>query len=248
VNQYDSFGYAPIHIAILCAEQLARKRRRSKAVEMASDQEKKKVGYSQASPKVTKLASTDFDLASATTVSDSVSKRMEMSKRESMMEESTNAIEQKLNAAREPLEMADFGMLTLILAAGADVDKSRRIITTNEVVASPLFEAVVMGESELVRNVFACFVFCRYLAYRFFSIYLTFPFLSKHPILFFFLTSQKVRCLLEYGANPNKLGRSRDRSYPEPPLHVAARRECEVQVYSSPVHIYTHMVLYFKKE
>lgn len=177
VNQYDSFGYAPIHIAILCAEQLARKRRRSKAALIANVEEKKRIGLSVGSPKVKKLGSTDFDLASASSVSESIGKKLEMSKRESMIEEETQAIEMKLKEEADPLEMADFGLLTLILSAGADVDKSRKIIATGEVVASPLFEAVVQGEAELVyTNMFYCIVILPS-----FSFFLFFKFPNDSP-------------------------------------------------------------------
>lgn len=141
----DSFGYAPIHLGVLVAEQAARRRRG---------------GNAPKSPQ--KKSSENISLF-----------------------ESPSPVKEK---PRVPLERADFNFLELLLFNGANPDLARNIVVTGEVVSTPLFEAVCLGELEL------------------------------------------VRLLLEHGADANIRGRARDSSYPEPALHVAARKDCPVQV------------------
>jgi len=109
----DTFGYAPIHLAVLAAEQSAKRRRRQRAKQVveASDKDQKAEDR----------------------------------------EEVKGEGEAVKPMVREPLEVQDFGLLTLLLHAGADVDQPRVIVSQNQTAGSPLFEAVCQGEVELVR-------------------------------------------------------------------------------------------------
>jgi len=87
-----------------------------------------------------------------------------------------------------PLEVGDLSFLVLLLQRGAEVDKSRQLVSRHEVTSTPLFEAVCQCEVEL------------------------------------------VKVLLEHDADPNIRGWARDSLFPEPALHVAARRPSKHQV------------------
>mmetsp|Transcript_67872 Transcript_67872/g.153599 ORF Transcript_67872/g.153599 Transcript_67872/m.153599 type:complete len:380 (-) Transcript_67872:205-1344(-) len=215
-DQYDGYGYAPMHLSVLAAEQGAR-RRRVRWLEGGEDVERRLVDEErQRVRSIEQGSATAGNSGNASSAASYSSTKRSTGHRSrarstalallgySASKGGSKPANRSIGLAKEeretpfdktarpptamPLEMGDLTYVEILLGSGAHPDLPRLLVSRGESSSSPLFEATFQGEVEL------------------------------------------VRLLLRHGADPGVVGWARDSPYKESCLHIAARRKSEQQV------------------